>query len=92
MSTYPKQCCHFGVLIASYGDDDEDEEEEEEDDDDDDDDDHDDDDDEKSMYGTTWTTLEHSENSGNIWKIPRFSTHFHRFPHNLELILELTWS
>ena len=42
MGTYPKQCCHFGVLIASYGDEDEDEDE----DDDDDGDDNDDDDDE----------------------------------------------
>ena len=40
MGTYPKQCCHFGVLIASYCDEDEDE-----DDDDDDDADHEDDDD-----------------------------------------------
>ena len=31
MGTYPKQCCHFGVLIASYGDDDEDEDEDEDD-------------------------------------------------------------
>ena len=42
MRTYPKQCCHFGVLIASYGDDDEDEDEDEDEDDDDDDDDDDD--------------------------------------------------
>ena len=32
MGTYPKLCCHFGVLIASYGDDDEDEDEDEDDD------------------------------------------------------------
>ena len=36
MGTYPKQCCHFGVLIACYGDDDEDEDEDEDEDDDDD--------------------------------------------------------
>ena len=46
MGTYPKQCCHFGVLSASYGDEYEDEEEDEdayedEDEDDDDDDDED---------------------------------------------------
>ena len=50
MITYPKQCCHFGVLIASYGDDDEDEDE----DDDDDDDGHEDDDD-AAYYGGVMT-------------------------------------
>ena len=44
MGTYPKQCCHFGALIASYGDEDDDDDYDD-DDDDDDDADHDDDDD-----------------------------------------------
>ena len=43
MGTYPKQCCHFGVLIASYCDEDEDE-------DDDVDADHEDDDDDNDDY------------------------------------------
>ena len=42
MGTYPKQCCHFGVLIASYGDEYEDEDDDDAGDDDDDDDDDDD--------------------------------------------------
>ena len=48
MGTYPKQCCHFGVLIASYGDDDEDEDEDD-DNGDDDDADHEDDDDDNDL-------------------------------------------
>ena len=36
MGTYPKQCCHFGVLIASYCDEDEYEDDDDDDDDDDD--------------------------------------------------------
>ena len=33
IGTYPKQCCHFGVLIASYCDEDEDEDDDDDDDD-----------------------------------------------------------
>ena len=49
MGTYPKQCCHFGVLIASYCDEDEDEDE-----DDDVDADNEDDDDDNDDYDELW--------------------------------------